>query len=82
MTSAVAAFVILGIAVAVYLGVVAGFDLTAVIIFVLIIAVGLLAVAVAHKAGIGRIGPAYCTECRGVVSPNAPYCKHCGATLQ
>lgn len=82
MTSAVAALVILGIAVAVGLGIAGGFDTTAVIILALMVALGLLAVAVANRARLGKVGPAHCPDCGGVVSPNAPYCKHCGSNLQ
>ena len=81
MTLVVTTFVVLGVAVAIYFGLVAGFDLTALIIFTLIVLVGLLAVVVTRKSGQGKIGPAYCKECGGVVSPNAPYCKHCGASF-
>ena len=81
MTAAVAALVLCGMAVAIYLGVVAGFDLTALLIFLFIVLFGLLAIAVASKSKRGTVGPAYCEECGGVVSPNAPYCKHCGATF-
>ena len=28
-----------------------------------------------------RVSPATCPHCSGVVSPNAPYCKHCKAPL-
>ena len=28
-----------------------------------------------------RVEPAVCPSCGGVVSPNAPYCKHCKAPL-
>ena len=28
-----------------------------------------------------RVAPATCPNCSGVVSPNAPYCKHCKAPL-
>ena len=28
-----------------------------------------------------RVAPATCPNCGGLISPNAPYCKHCKATL-
>lgn len=79
MTAAVTALVVLGIAVVVALGLTAGFDSTAVIILAFVIVFGLLAVAAARRARSGAVAPGRCRECRGLVSPNAPYCKHCGA---
>jgi hypothetical protein len=61
------------------LGVNEGLDLKALIIIGLIAAFGALALAVTRKTKAGGIAPAQCTECGGLISPNAPYCKHCGA---
>jgi hypothetical protein len=44
-----------------------------------IAAVGAMGVAAARRAARGSIAPARCRECEGLVSPHAPYCKHCGA---
>lgn len=45
----------------------------------LVLAAAALVVAVVRRQKAGGIGPAVCAECGGVISPNAPYCKHCGA---
>ena len=81
MTAAVTALVVLGIAVVFALGLAAGFDPTAVAIAAFVILFGFLAVVAARKARSGAVTPADCPECGGLVSPNAPYCKHCGARL-
>ena len=81
MTGAVVALVVLGIAVTLALGIAVGFDSTAVIIFGFLIVFGALAVAAARKARSGTVTPGHCPECGGLVSPNAPYCKHCGVQL-
>jgi hypothetical protein len=67
--------------VTVALGIAVGFDSTAVIILVFVIAFGLLSILAARKARSGAVSPGTCPECGGVVSPNAPYCKHCGGQL-
>lgn len=81
MTGAVTALVVIGMAVVLALGVAVGFDSTAVIIFALVVTFGALAIAAARKAQSGAVSPGRCLECGGLVSPNAPYCKHCGAQL-
>lgn len=81
MTAAVTALVVLGIAVVVALGLTAGFDWTAVIILAFVVVLGVLAVLAARKARSGMVTPGRCRECRGLISPNAPYCKHCGTQL-
>ena len=43
-----------------------------------IVLFGALAIAVADKARSGAVQPASCPECGGLISPNAPHCKHCG----
>lgn len=43
----------------------------------LVIAFALLVLAVVRQARHAQ--PATCAECGGVISPNAPVCKHCGA---
>ena len=57
----------------------AGLDAVGVLIVTLVIAAGMLALAVIKKAETGVAGPGGCDECGGLISPNAPYCKHCGA---
>lgn len=71
--------VVAGLGVAAALAIAVGLDATGTIIFSLILGTGLLAIAVARKTGEGVVGPAQCAECGGLLSPNAPYCKHCGA---
>ena len=77
MTLGVAVFVGSGILAAILLGIGVGFDVTAMVILALIVAVGLAAVSIASKFSTGEIEPAYCPACGGTLSPNAPYCKHC-----
>ena len=81
MTGAVVALVVLGVAVVLALGLAVGFDSTALIIFAFVVVFGALAIAAARKARSGAVAPGGCPECGGLVSPNAPYCKHCGARL-
>ncbi|MGH2806379.1 MAG: hypothetical protein ACRDKT_03795 [Actinomycetota bacterium] len=73
------AVIVIGIGLALALGMARGFDATAVVILALIVAVGALAIAALNRYSSGSIRPATCDECGGVISPNAPYCKHCGA---
>ena len=78
MTSgAVIAFVVSAMLLMLVAGLRFGFDLVSLVIFVFIVAVGALAVAVARKKE--AVAPAFCRDCHRVISPNAPYCKHCGA---
>ncbi|HET7482004.1 MAG TPA: hypothetical protein VFK89_04015 [Actinomycetota bacterium] len=81
MRAATIAIVAVGIAVAVFAGLSSGFDAVSVVILLLLIAFGALAIAVTRKAGSG-IRPATCPECGGLLSPHAPYCKHCGAPTE
>jgi len=78
MTKVVTAFVIIVLLSALLFGYSYGFDTTAVILFVSLVAVGALAIAVARGRDKGLTAPAQCTACGGLMSPNAPYCKHCG----
>jgi hypothetical protein len=76
-------FVILSIVEAVLLGVGIGFDVAAISILVTMVALGILAVVIARKSETGTaVGPATCGSCGGLLSPNAPYCKHCGAPME
>jgi hypothetical protein len=74
----VTAVVAIGFGLSVAVGAGRGFDTTSVILLTLIALFGCLAIAVARKAKAGVIGPARCVECGGLLSPHAPYCKHCG----
>lgn len=82
MSIAVTLLVGLAIAFVVSIGLVAGLDAYAAVILGFILAFGWLAVAVARRSRGGAIAPARCRDCGGVMSANAPYCKHCGARLE
>lgn len=70
-----------GIAMSLLFGLALGLDVTALVILVSIVAVGAMAVAAAGKARRREAGPARCERCGGLISPNAPYCKHCRAPV-
>jgi hypothetical protein len=76
------AVIVAGIALAVALGFSRGFDAYAIVILVLIVAVGVLAIATLNRWSAGSVTPGRCEECGGLISPNAPYCKHCGAATE
>jgi hypothetical protein len=71
-------FVGLSIIEAIVLGIGVGLDIAALSILATMIALGILAIVVARKSETGAVGPATCSACGGLMSPNAPYCKHCG----
>ena len=79
MKRAAIAIVVLGLAVALATGFTFGFDSRALVYLGLMAGVGVLAIGVASRTDRRTVGPAYCVQCDGVISPNAPYCKHCGA---
>ena len=81
MSVAVTILVLVAISFAVSVGIVAGLDVYAGVILGLIVAFGVLTLAIARRSRSGTIGPARCFKCDGIVSPNSPYCKHCGARL-
>ena len=81
MRSAAVAIVLLGIALVTGMAIAAGLDPPGMVILAFIFALGALAIAVARKSATGAVHPAECPSCGGLVSPNAPYCKHCGAEL-
>jgi len=81
MSAAVTVLVLVAIAFVLSVGIVAGLDAYAAVILGLIVAFGALSLAIARRSRSGVIGPARCSKCDGIVSPNAPYCKHCGARL-
>lgn len=68
-----------GLLLALALGFRQGFDTTSITILVFIALTGVTAIAAAERSRRGTVGPARCDSCEGVISPNAPYCKHCGA---
>lgn len=69
-----------GVLLALALGVRQGFDATSITILVFIAVAGAVAIAAVKRSEGGAIHPARCSSCEGVISPNAPYCKHCGAS--
>lgn len=81
MTALVLTLVGVAIAVAAVLAVAGGLDLLGLLLLVLIVAVGALGVAVARRGEKGRVSPAVCESCGGLLSPHAPFCKHCGAPV-
>lgn len=81
MTRIVAGIVLAGLVMALLLGYRIGFDVTAVIILTILVAVGAAAIVVARRSEMGGPGPVTCAACGGLVSPNAPYCKHCGQNV-
>lgn len=79
MKVATVAIVAAGVLLSIALGLRRGFDATGASILVLILAVGAISVAVANRSDRGVVEPARCEECGGLISANAPLCKHCGA---
>ena len=78
MSRFVTIFVGASLLVAIARGLRVGFDAAAIAILATLIATGALAVVVARKSESDVVGPAACSACGGLMSPNAPYCKHCG----
>ena len=68
-----------GVLLALALGFRQGFDTTSITILVFIATTGAVAIAAVQRSDRGAIRPARCSSCDGVISPHAPYCKHCGA---
>lgn len=81
MLSGVVVVVVAGIAGAILLGIGVGIDATGLVILASIVLVGALAIWTALKARARAVSPGVCPECGGLISPNAPHCKHCGATF-
>ena len=81
MSVAVRILVGFGVLGAVLLGLGLGFDSISLVILGFIVIFGALAIAIADKAQTGAVEPATCPSCGGLISPNAPHCKHCGETF-
>lgn len=79
MSIVAVAIVVAGIALSTAIGAAAGFGLVSVILLGVIVACGALVIAIVTKSRTGAVGPAACSRCGGLISPNAPFCKHCGA---
>jgi hypothetical protein len=73
--------VLLGFAAVAALAAANGLDAGGVAIAAIVVAVGLVALAAGRRIRSGAVGPGRCGSCGGLVSPHAPYCKHCGARL-
>lgn len=73
--------VLLGFAAVAALAVANGLDAGGVVIAGIVLAVGIVVLAAGRKVGSGAVTPGRCESCGGLVSPHAPYCKHCGAGL-
>ncbi len=80
MTRLAVVVVAVGLAQAVVLGYVFGFDATAIAMFFALVVLGALSIAVARGKERGAARPRQCPACGGLLSSHAPYCKHCGAT--
>lgn len=81
MKTLAVAIVLLGFALTAGLAIAGGLDTTGAVILVLVFAVGVLGIEVARRSGAGVVKPAECPACGGLVSPTAPYCKHCGKEM-
>ncbi|HEV3472858.1 MAG TPA: zinc ribbon domain-containing protein [Actinomycetota bacterium] len=82
MSKTVTVFVAAAVLFAIGLGIAGGLDAQGMTILMLVIGAGVLAVAVARRAEGGFVDPGKCDNCGGLVSPNAPYCKHCGIQIE
>ena len=80
MNAAVIALVVVGIAFVLAVSTQVA-DAATLTIAGFVIATGALAIAVVRRSRSGTVAPATCRECGGLISPNAPYCKHCGAQI-
>jgi hypothetical protein len=81
LSAAAIAVVLAGIALVVSVAFIAGADAATVLYVAPIVLLGTVVVGVALKTRAGKVRPAECPNCGGLVSPNAPVCKHCGAPL-
>ena len=81
LSAAAIALVIVGIALVVSIAFVAGEDVAVLFYVAPVVFLGVVVVAAALKMRSGSVRPSECAECGGLISPNAPYCKHCGAPV-
>ncbi len=79
MNKIVVGVVIAGIVYTTALALTGNLDVYGAVVFGLVVATGFLAIATVRRSTSGMAGPVDCAECGGLLSPNAPYCKHCGA---
>ncbi len=80
MKAAAAAIFVAGVA---FVGAIAaaGAQYGAVEVVILTFVLALAGVGLSMLLRSNHVAPGTCPECGGVVSPNAPYCKHCKAPL-
>ena len=80
MKAAAAAIFVAGIG---FVGVIsaAGAQYGLVELVILTFLAALAAVGISMLFRSDRVAPATCANCGGVISPNAPYCKHCKAPI-
>ncbi|MFP5298365.1 MAG: zinc ribbon domain-containing protein [Actinomycetota bacterium] len=71
-----------GVIGAVLLGLGMALDITGLVILAFIVLVGGIGIGAVTKIRKGAVAPASCPNCGGLVSPNAPFCKHCGEPLR
>jgi hypothetical protein len=81
MSAFAAAVVIGGLVLVLGVALASEVDALGAVLIAVIVAVGCLGVAIARRARRGAVAPATCPRCEGLISPSAPYCKHCGARL-
>ena len=80
MKAAAAAIFVSGVAfVAVLTAAGAQYGLVELVIVTFVLALAGLGLSMLVRSR--QVEPAMCPNCGGVVSPNAPYCKHCKAPL-
>jgi hypothetical protein len=77
VTAAAIAILVAGVAFVIATAVSGGsFSFGELLLVSIVMAFALLGLAVVRQARHAQ--PATCGECGGVISPNAPVCKHCG----
>lgn len=81
LSAAAITLVILGIALVVGIAFAAGGDIAVVFYVAPVVLLGVVVIAAAVKMRSGAVQPDECADCGGLISPNAPYCKHCGAPV-
>lgn len=82
LSAAAIALVAVGIALVVSIAFAADGDLATVFYVAPVVLLGVVVIAAAVKMRGGTVGPRECDNCGGLISPNAPYCKHCGAPVE
>ena len=82
LTTIAIVIVAIGLAMVLSIVVAAGSGLTTLFYVAPVVLLGVLVVAAAVKTRAGSVRPHECSNCGGLISPNAPYCKHCGAPVE